>query len=160
MVRHQPRHPDLDDTGEITKNNQQQVVPLGDEEMQVLQPRFLNNFDAEGVGKSPFVFPGKGKTGHLLDSKKSWTTLRNRIGLKDVTIHDLRRSFAAAMASSNVNVAIIKNSLNHKDLKTTLKVYALTTQKAQLHAKQSIHKAWRERIEQQNQVQTQSNQSA
>ncbi|MBS1955267.1 MAG: tyrosine-type recombinase/integrase [Cyanobacteria bacterium SZAS-4] len=139
--------------GEKTKNNQQQVVPLGDEEMKVLQPRFLRNFDADGIGKSPFVFPGKGKTGHLVDPKKSWTTLRKRIGLKDVTIHDLRRSFGAALASNNVNVAIIKNSLNHKDLKTTLKVYALTTQKAQLQAKQSIHKAWRERIEQNQQNQ-------
>ncbi len=127
--------------GEITKNNQQQVVPLGDEEMKILQPRFLNNFNAEGIGKSPFVFPGKGKTGHLLDPKKSWTTLRNRIGLKDVTIHDLRRSFGSALASSNVTVAIIKNSLHHKDLKTFLYFDALTTQQAQLQDKQSVHRA-------------------
>jgi integrase len=71
-------------------------------------------FDCDGIAKNPFVFPGKGKTGHLLDPKKSWTNSSESNRPNDVTIHDLRRSFAFAMASSNVNVAIIKNSLNHK----------------------------------------------
>lgn len=137
--------------GEVTKNGQMQVVPLGSEEMKILQERFLANFNEEGIGKSEFVFPGKGKSGHLTDVKKSWTTLRKDTNLEDVTIHDLRRSFAAALASNNVNVAIIKSALNHKDLKTTLNVYALTTKKAELEAKQAVHRAWRERIQRQSQ---------
>jgi hypothetical protein len=42
------------------------------------------------------------------------------------------------MAASNVNVAIIKNALNHKDMKTTLKVYAHIQQDAALEARQKV----------------------
>ena len=87
-------------------------------------------------------FPALAATGHLTDFKKSWSTLRGQLGLEDVTVHDLRRSLAAGMASQNVNVALVKSALNHADLKTTLKHYALTGKQAELEARQLVQNVW------------------
>ncbi len=119
-----------------TKNGTFQVVPLGADEIKILKRRHKTL-------SSPWVFPSKtSESGHLEDLKRAWTTIRKQTGLTDITIHDLRRSLASAMASQNVNVALIQSALHHKDLKTTLAVYARTSNKAVLAAKQLVHKAW------------------
>ncbi len=119
-----------------TKNGTLQVVPLGQNEIAILKRRHK-------ALSGPWVFPSKtSKSGHLEDLKRAWTTLRSQAGLTDITIHDLRRSLASAMASQNVNVALIQSALHHKDLKTTLAVYAKTSNQAVLAAKESVHKAW------------------
>jgi integrase len=132
-----------------TKNNTSQVIPLSSDEIALLQARkdFQEQLLAEGESLSPFVFPGTGKSGHLVDIKNSWTTLREKLDLSDVTIHDLRRSLAAGMANANVNVALIQSALNHKDIKTTMLVYARTSKDAELQAKLQAHSSWREQPE-------------
>lgn len=80
-----------------------------------------------------------------MDIKKSWTRFRKEIELQDVTIHDLRRSLGSGMASNNVNIALIKDALHHKDMKTTIAVYALTRKDAVGDAKESVHSDWFER---------------
>lgn len=101
--------------GAKTKNLQEQVIPLGPTEIEVLRDRRKLLRASKII--SPYVFPGDGKTGHVRDRKRSWTTLRGDLGIIDLTIHDLRRSLAAAMASLNVNVALIRGALNHRDMK-------------------------------------------
>jgi len=128
------------------KNKKGQVIPLGPNELAILHER-KELLKAAGI-ISPFVFPGTGKSGHLQDIKRSWTTLRKNLNLTDVTIHDLRRSLAATMASANVNVALIKGAMNHKDMKTTLGVYARTNKQAELEARQIAHAIWFEAVEQ------------
>lgn len=125
-----------------TKGKKDQIIPLGENELAILEDR--RKLLKKEKKLSHFVFPGNGKTGHLTDIKRSWTTLRDQLGLLDITIHDLRRSLAATMASQNVNVALIKGALNHKDMKTTLQVYARTTKQAELEAKQLAHAVWLE----------------
>lgn len=70
--------------------------------------------------------------------------IRKKAGIEDVTIHDLRRSLGAALASAsaNVDVALIKGSLNHRDLKTTMKHYAFSNKDAERAVKQRVHKKW------------------
>ena len=92
--------------------------------------------------KNDYVFGTDSKAGYLKDPKRTWHRIRDGAGIPDCTIHDLRRSLASAMAASNVNVAIIKNALNHKDMKTTLKVYAHTQQDAVLEARQKVQSQW------------------
>jgi hypothetical protein len=46
------------------------------------------------------------------------------------------------MANANVNIALVKAALHHKDLKTTVRVYALTQQDAVRDARQQAHNAW------------------
>ena len=119
-----------------TKNGTSQTVTFGPFEIGILEERKLNRTD------SIYVFPSNGKTGHLVDIKKSWTTFRRKVGLEDVTIHDLRRSLGSGMANQNINIALVKQALHHKDLKTTLNVYARTRQDAVRDAKVTVHSTW------------------
>jgi integrase len=132
--------------GRKTKNLQGQVIPLGPTEIAILKER-RELLKAAGI-IGPYLFPGDGKTGHVQDIKRSWTTLRKRLEISDVTVHDLRRSLAASMASQNVNVSLIKSALNHKDLKTTLSVYAMTSKQAELEARQLAQSVWIKAAEQ------------
>lgn len=126
-----------------SKNGEKLVVALGGTEIAILQRRYTYIKDGLRFGEEPgYVFPGKGKTGHLMDPKRSWQTLRKKAGLPDVTIHDLRRSLGSAMASANVNVALVKGALGHKDIKTTLTHYAHTNKQAEREAKERIHAQW------------------
>ena len=43
------------------------------------------------------------------------------------------------MASTGANVAVIKSALHHKDLKTTLTVYARANRQAELAAREVAH---------------------
>lgn len=126
-----------------SKNKQGQFIPLGEFEIQILKERqsYLRK-RAGKTGISPYVFPGIGVTGHQVSLQKSWVKLRDKLGIQDVRLHDCRRSLAAAMASKNVNVALIKNAMNHKDMKTTMSVYARTNKRAELEAKQLAHAGW------------------
>ncbi|MBS0357549.1 MAG: site-specific integrase [Proteobacteria bacterium] len=65
---------DLDLPGAVwriskTKNGTPQNVALSPEAVMVLEAR------RERAGTSPFVFPGTGKTGHLVEPKKAWATI-------------------------------------------------------------------------------------
>jgi integrase len=123
------------------KNGKAQTIPLGATEIGVLEQRQKLLNDAEIV--SPWVFPSdRSKSGHLEDIAHSWETLRKGLGLADLTLHDLRRSLASAMANSGANVAIIQSALNHADMKTTLNAYIKTTQQAQLDARQKAQQGW------------------
>jgi integrase len=53
---------------------------------------------------------------------------KNAHGLRDLTIHDLRRTVAVRMVSAGASLPVIAAALGHKNLKTTQQVYALATQ--------------------------------
>lgn len=46
-----------------------------------------------------YVFTGRGPRGHLVEPTKTWKTLLARAGIKDCTLHDLRRNLRSMMAS-------------------------------------------------------------
>lgn len=123
-----------------TKNGTKQVVPLGSLDIVLLEARKAR-LRAESLRKqtpfSEYVFPGTGSKGHLLDLKRSWTSFRKQVNLEDITIHDLRRSLAATMANANTNLSLVKSALHHKDMKTTLSVYARSQDEAIRDAKHS-----------------------
>ena len=54
--------------------------------------------------------------------------LKNAHGLRDLTIHDLRRTVAVRMVGVGATLPVIAAALGHKNLKTTMQVYALATQ--------------------------------
>lgn len=116
-----------------SKNKKSQVIVLTPLEIEILNRR------SQSRNGSDFVFPGTGKTGHLVDIKRRWTTFRTKAGVEGLHIHDLRRSLASWMASTGANVAVIGSALNHKDLKTTLNVYARANKQAELAARQVAH---------------------
>jgi integrase len=78
-------------------------------------------------GESPddaeFVFPSHGKSGHLVDLKKQWYAFRERAGIPDVRIHDIRRSRGSYLAIAGVSLQQIGAVLGHRSLGST-EIYA------------------------------------
>lgn len=127
--------------GEQSKNSEAHSIPLTSEETRILKER-KGWLAMKGKGQqiSPFVFPGKGKTGHLVEPKRAWRGLLKRAEIENLHLHDLRRSMASWMANSGAHVALIQSAMNHKDLKTTLTVYAHTVKDAERNAREKAHK--------------------
>jgi len=73
--------------------------------------------------KSEWVFPGSGSTGHLAEPKKAWQRIRERAGVPDVRIHDLRRTLGSWLSGQGYNLQLIGKALNHSSVSTT-QVYA------------------------------------
>ncbi len=100
----------------ITKSGQPVVVPLVGPVMQLLQARKASN-------GSPWVFPSRGRTGHLVEPKSAWKRIIERAGLCDVRPHDLRRSLGSWMAMTGAGLPIIGKMLGHSQ-PTTTAIYA------------------------------------
>lgn len=98
-----------------TKNGTPQTVTLSPEAVAVLESR-------KGVG-GKFVFPGDGKTEHIVEPKKAWATLLKQAGIENLRIHDLRRTLGSWQARTGASLPIIGKSLNHKTHQATA-IYA------------------------------------
>jgi integrase len=98
-----------------TKNGTPQTVTLSPEAVTVLESR------KEGGGE--FVFPGEGKTKHIVEPKKAWATLLKAAGIENLRIHDLRRTLGSWQARTGASLPIIGKSLNHKTHQATA-IYA------------------------------------
>ncbi len=99
-----------------TKNGTPQTVALSPEVIEILSSRKPNE-------EAVFVFPGVGKTGHLMEPKKGWKRILERARIEDLRIHDLRRTLGSWQAKTGASLAIIGKSLNHKNQNTTA-IYA------------------------------------
>ena len=99
-----------------TKTGDPQTVVLTPEAVEILK-------DRKKKASSMFVFPGKGKTGHLVEPAKGWKRILERAGIKGLRIHDLRRTLGSWQASTGSSLPIIGKSLNHKNASTTA-IYA------------------------------------
>lgn len=99
-----------------TKNGTPHTVTLSPEVVKVLR----NRKQTDGT---IFVFPGIGKTGHLMEPKKGWKRILERAGIDNLRIHDLRRTLGSWQAKTGASLAIIGKSLNHKNQNTTA-IYA------------------------------------
>lgn len=114
----------------LTKNGDTNYHVLSDHALKILNRRKISNSD--GL-QSEYVFPGDGESGHLVDPKKSFNRVKQRMGIADFTIHDLRRTLASYMAINGTSLPIIGRALNHKSLSST-EIYARLSQDAVLSA--------------------------
>lgn len=101
----------------MTKNGSPHTVPLMPEALEILETR-------KGIDPV-WVFPGSGKTGHLVEPKKSWDRLRRDAGLLDLRMHDLRRTMGSWQTREGVSLSMVGKTLGHKSLQAT-QVYART----------------------------------
>ncbi|TSA37787.1 MAG: site-specific integrase [Methylococcaceae bacterium] len=99
-----------------TKNGTAHSIPLVDEAVALLLKRHKNR-------QSEWVFPGTGKTGHLMEPKKAWKRILTEAGIENLRLHDLRRTFGSWQAATGANLSVIGKSLNHKNVSTTA-IYA------------------------------------
>lgn len=93
------------------------VVPLVELAVAILQGRL------ETSTGSPWVFPGRSKTGHLVEPKSAWKRICKRAGLEDVRIHDLRRTLGSWQVATGASLPVIGKTLGHTQPKTT-QIYA------------------------------------
>jgi integrase len=114
------------------KNRKPYPVPLTPEAIDILRARYelqeetkrkrLNEERSDDVsGDIPWVFPSRGRSGHIVDLKNSWGKLLKRANLPGVRLrqHDLRRTLGSYQAAQGTNLKIIGESLGHKNLAST-----------------------------------------
>ena len=71
------------------------------------------------VPGNPWVFPGRRPGGHLVRLRPFWHRVRERAGIEDVRIHDLRHSFASRALALGESLTMIGRLLGHADVGTT-----------------------------------------
>jgi integrase len=99
-----------------TKNGTPHRVPLVPRALDILAERYRERY-------GPWVFPGRGQKGHLVDPTRAWRRVTERAQLPDVRIHDLRRTLGSWLAASGTSLAIIGKTLGHKSPQAT-SIYA------------------------------------
>ena len=107
--------------GETTKNGAPLVVVLSTNALAILSDRF-----SDPDKNAEWVFPSERTTGSVVDAKKAWERVRERSGLTDVRMHDLRRTLGSWQALIGASLLVIGKSLGHKTSKAT-EVYARLT---------------------------------
>lgn len=98
-----------------TKNGEPLIVPLDDRAVALLK-------DIEQT--SEWVFPSPASaSGHLQDPKKAWKRILDRAGIKNLRIHDIRRTLGSYQAITGASLPIIGKTLGHKS-QTATQIYA------------------------------------
>ena len=100
-----------------TKSGQSVDVHLSEFALEVLCTR------QDAANGSPWVFPGHKKGTHLKEPKAAWKAIITAAGIKDLRIHDLRRTLGSWQALLGSSLPIIGKSLGHKSTASTA-VYA------------------------------------
>lgn len=101
--------------GEQSKSGAPVTIPLTAVALQVLNAR-------QGIG-GDWVFPARSASGHMEDPKRLWDALLLAAGLKDLRLHDLRRSLGSWAAMQGASLTIIGAALGHKSSEAT-RIYA------------------------------------
>ncbi|HBM15772.1 MAG TPA: recombinase XerD [Lentisphaeria bacterium] len=90
-----------------------------------------------------YVFPSDAKSGHIEEPKSAWERIRIRSGLKEVRIHDLRRTHGSWQAATGASLAIIGKSLGHDSTQATAIYARLNTSSVE----QAVEKATQAMLE-------------
>jgi len=89
-----------------TKNRNPLTLPLGPFISKLFKEKKKN------AGNSEYVFPGPGKTGHLVETKFQTAQVINESGIK-FCLHDLRRVFINTAESLDISSYAVKQLVNH-----------------------------------------------
>lgn len=99
-----------------TKSGEPFTVSLSLPAKEVLRSR-------QETTQSEWVFPGIGRTGHLVEPKLAWKRILQRAGIQDLRLHDLRRTLGSWQAATGASLSIIGKTLAHKNVSTSA-IYA------------------------------------
>lgn len=96
------------------------IVPIGRAALEFLR-------SIPKVNGNPYVITGKIKGKHLTDIQRPWRRIRERAGLDDLRIHDLRHSFASDALQLGEDLLMIGKLLGHTQVQTTARYAHLKT---------------------------------
>ncbi len=114
-----------------TKNGEPQAVPLSTQAIDLLR-------EMETFKTGPWLFPSKqSRSGHLENPQVAWRAMKERAGLTNLRLHDLRRTFASYQASTGASNEIIGKALGDKS-PAVIPIYARLTEAP---VRQSIQRA-------------------
>jgi len=102
----------------MTKSGKPGFALLNDQAFEI-----LNQMKKERNKTIDFVFPSKSKSGHLLDIRRTFQTIKNMAKIEGFTIHSMRKVYASILLNQNIPVAQIRDLLGHADIRTTM-IYA------------------------------------
>ena len=121
----------------LSKSGKPRHIPLSAKALSFLaEAKQIARF-SKGAKDSPFVFCNV-KTGQAFTNIfNSWDKARERAGLKDVRMHDLRHSFASALVNNGLSIYDVKELLGHASITTTQR-YAHLSQDRLAHATETV----------------------
>lgn len=70
---------------------------------------------------NPYVIEGKLEDSHITDLQHPWQRIRERAGIPDVRIHDLRHTYASNAVSSGMPIQMVGRLLGHTQIQTTMR---------------------------------------
>jgi len=100
----------------MSKNKKSMGIPLIPEAIEILVKR-------KKKAESIFVFPSRGKTGHITEIRRLWNNILKRAKIAGFVFHDLRRTVGSWQAHIGSSDIIIGKSLGHHSTQST-RVYA------------------------------------
>jgi len=105
---------------EDTKNGSDFVLPTCEIVTDILRSRLPIR------KKSPFVFPGEGSTGHMIQIRNYIDKVIESSGVK-FTLHDLRRTFETTAERLDISYYTLKRLLNHSTKADVTAGYIVTS---------------------------------
>ena len=104
-----------------TKSGDPLNLPLTQRAMEVLERR------KEEQTHPTWVFPGSGRSGHIVEMKTVWAKLLKRAEIESLRMHDLRRTLGSWQANTGTSLPILGKSLGNKTASAT-QLYARVDQ--------------------------------
>jgi integrase len=108
----------------ISKNKSNKVrhVPLSEgalETLSAVRDNWHKRHGGSGLESQHFIFanPNTGKP--FSSFFYSWNTARNKVGMPELRVHDLRHSFASFLVNAGRSIYEVQELLGHADIKTT-----------------------------------------
>ena len=115
----------------LSKSGKTRHIPLSDAALTVLHslPR-----------QNAWLFPSPQGRGHLSDVYYFWKDIRQKLGLQNVRLHDLRHFFASFLVGAGRSLYEVQKILGHYDPKVTMR-YAHLSHDALVDAANTVGRA-------------------
>lgn len=113
------------------KNGNAVTLPLSKQAVALLKARKPADGDKDA---SPYVFPSRGKLGHVQDPRAPFERVAQAIGMDQLSAHDLRRTFVTlGVKACRLDVSKLELLTNHIPQSVTMKHYLETADSMDYH---------------------------